>query len=63
MSLIYEPVEDSYLLQEVLKKEIPLLLKQNSNLTFLEIGCGSGIQLQTAKKLGVKNIIRLFLLN
>jgi len=54
MSLIYEPAEDSYLLCHVLEKELPLLLKQNPNLKFLEIGVGSGIQLETAKEIGVK---------
>ncbi len=54
MTLIYSPEEDSYLLQEVLKKEIPILLKKNSNLKFLEVGIGSGIQLQTMKKLRIK---------
>jgi len=52
MSLIYSPEEDSYLLQEVLEKEIPALLKENLN--FLEIGIGSGIQLKTAEKLDIK---------
>lgn len=56
MSEFYEPAEDSYLLRDVLKKEIPKILKKNSNLIFLEIGSGSGIQLQTAKEIGVKNI-------
>lgn len=56
MSLIYEPAEDSYLMQEVLNKQLPLLLKENSDLSLLEIGIGSGIQLQTAKKLKLKNI-------
>lgn len=54
MSEIYSPEEDSYLLSEVLKKELPKLLKENPNITFLEIGCGSGIQLQTALNVGVK---------
>lgn len=56
MNSIYQPAEDSYLMQDILKKEIPKLLKQNSKLKVLEIGCGSGIQLQTLKKLKVKNI-------
>lgn len=54
--MIYFPQEDSYLVSEVLKKQIPRLLVNNLNLKFLEIGCGSGIQLCTAKELGVKNI-------
>lgn len=54
MSLIYEPEEDSYFLSEVLTEAIPKILKQNSNLKFLEIGCGSGVNLQTALKAGIK---------
>tara|TARA_Y100000034_G_scaffold136933_1_gene217297 strand:- start:3724 stop:4257 length:534 start_codon:yes stop_codon:yes gene_type:complete len=54
MSEIYSPLDDSFLLSEVLKKQIPKLLTKN--LKFLEIGSGSGIQLETAKNLGVKNI-------
>lgn len=52
--MIYQPAEDSYLLSEILKKHLPILLKKNQNLTFLEIGAGSGIQLQTALDSGVK---------
>src|SRR3990167_8619190 len=54
MAEIYIPDEDSYLLSEVLRKQIPKLLANNKNLKFLEIGCGSGIQLQTAFDSGVK---------
>lgn len=54
MSSIYEPAEDSYLLSEILKKDIPQLIKKNSELKFLEIGVGSSIQLETALKSGVK---------
>ena len=53
MSLIYPPKEDSYLLQEVLKEEIPKRLNENNNLKILEVGSGSGIQLETVKNLGV----------
>ena len=53
-SEIYVPAEDSYLMSNVLKKEIPKLIKQNPDLKFLEIGCGSGIQLETAFSSGVK---------
>jgi len=52
MSEIYQPAEDSYLMQKVLKKYI-----KNPNLKILEIGCGSGIQLETLENLGIKNII------
>jgi release factor glutamine methyltransferase len=50
---IYEPAEDSYLMVETLKEEIPKLLKKNPELKLLEIGIGSGINLETAKKAGV----------
>lgn len=52
MSLIYEPAEDSYLMQEVLEKEL-----LNKNIKILEIGCGSGILLEVLKKLGINNIL------
>ena len=54
MPSIYLPAEDSYLLEKILKKEIPKLLKKNSHLQFLEIGSGSGIILETAKSSGIK---------
>ena len=54
MPQIYEPAEDSYLMSEALKREIPKLLKKNSSLKLLEVGCGSGINLQTALNAGVK---------
>ncbi len=54
MSEIYEPAEDSYLMSETLVFELPKLLRKNSDLKFLEIGCGSGINLQAAENSGVK---------
>ena len=54
MTEIYPPSEDSFFLTNLLKKEIPELLKKNSELTFLEIGAGSGIHLETAFKSGIK---------
>ena len=56
---IYEPAEDSYLMSDVLKKELKKLLIVNSELKLLEIGVGSGINLDVALKVGVnrKNII------
>ncbi|MFH1889461.1 MAG: HemK2/MTQ2 family protein methyltransferase [Nanoarchaeota archaeon] len=54
MPNIYQPAEDSFLLAEVLKKKLPLLVKKNLDLKFLEIGCGSGVLLQETLKLGVK---------
>lgn len=53
-SSIYKPEEDSYLMSRILKEKLPELLKKNPNLNFLEIGAGSGIHLETAKKSGVK---------
>jgi release factor glutamine methyltransferase len=59
MPSIYEPAEDSFLMAKTLKEQIPKLLNKNPNLKFLEVGCGSGINLETAEKAGVKinNII------
>jgi len=54
--MTYQPAEDSYLMQRILKEQIPELLKQNPELKFLEIGAGSGIHLETARNLGIKNI-------
>ena len=54
MSEIYEPAEDSYLMSKTLKEIIPKLLKENPNIKFLEVGSGSGILLETAKELGIK---------
>jgi release factor glutamine methyltransferase len=51
MSQVYSPEEDSYLMQKTLEKNI-----KNKNLNVLEIGIGSGIQLKTLKKLGIKNL-------
>jgi len=51
---LYQPSEDSYLLSSVLKKELLKLLNKNPNLKFLEIGCGRGIQIETAFSAGVK---------
>jgi release factor glutamine methyltransferase len=53
--MIYLPREDSYLMSRILKEKIPDMLKKNPDLKFLEIGVGSGIHLQTALNLGVKN--------
>lgn len=51
---IYSPEEDSFLMSENLEKEIPKLLSKNPNIKFLEVGCGSGINLQIALKSGIK---------
>jgi len=54
MSKIYEPAEDSYLMSNILKREIPKLLEKNPNLKALEVGAGSGIQLEVLFSLGTK---------
>lgn len=54
--MIYKPAEDSFLMSKILKEKIPELLEKNPDLKFLEIGAGSGINLQTAKNSGIKNI-------
>ncbi len=54
MNQIYSPEEDSYLLSKIIEEKIPSMLKKNPDLKFLEIGCGSGIQLETALKCGIK---------
>ena len=51
---IYKPCEDSYLMSKVLEDAIPELLKSDANFKFLEIGSGSGINLETALKCGIK---------
>jgi release factor glutamine methyltransferase len=52
---VYEPAEDSYLLSETITKEIKKITKtRRSNIKFLEIGPGSGVQLETALKNGIK---------
>ncbi len=52
--MIYQPAEDSYLMQDILKKEIPPMLEKNPEIKVLEIGSGSGIHLETLFKLGLK---------
>lgn len=53
-SEIYEPSDDSYLLSNILAREIPNLLKKDKDTKLLEIGAGSGINLQAAEKAGIK---------
>jgi release factor glutamine methyltransferase len=48
---IYEPEEDSYLLQEILKEKIKL--KDFKNKKILDMGSGSGIQTKTLVGLGI----------
>jgi len=54
MNEIYEPAEDSYLMSEALGAELPELLSKNPQLKLLEIGVGSGINLNIAKDAGIK---------
>ena len=53
-SEIYSPQEDSYFLAQILEEQIPKFLNQKPNLTFLEIGSGNGMHLETSLKLGIK---------
>jgi len=53
MSLIYAPAEDSYLFTEFLKENIK---DNDKNISFLDMGCGSGIIARTAKEIGIKDI-------
>jgi len=52
--MVYQPAEDSYLMSRILKEQVPDLIRQNSDLKFLEIGAGSGIHLETASSSGIK---------
>jgi HemK-related putative methylase len=52
--MVYIPAEDSFLMSRILKDNLPELLNKNPDLKFLEIGAGSGIHLETAKKSGIK---------
>lgn len=53
-SSIYIPAEDSFLMSNSLKKYLPKLIKKNHKLKCLEMGVGSGINLGTLNKLGIK---------
>lgn len=52
--MVYKPAEDSYLISEILKREIPKLVNKTPKLRILEIGAGSGVHLETLFQLGVK---------
>jgi len=54
MPLIYQPAEDSYLLQESL---ISFLDGKKKSISILDMGSGSGIQAKTCKKFKFKNIL------
>jgi release factor glutamine methyltransferase len=45
---IYSPDDDSFLLSDIVKKEIKKLIINTSNLKILDMGSGSGIQAKTA---------------
>lgn len=51
---MYEPSDDSFLLAKTITEKIPELIKKNPNLRVLEIGIGSGIQLEALEKSGIK---------
>ena len=46
MKEVYKPAEDSYFFSEFLKKFFSNL--KNKNITYLDMGCGSGILSETA---------------
>lgn len=52
--IIYEPSDDSYLLQKTLEK---FLEKNNKNIKILDLGSGSGIQALTCRELGFNKIL------
>jgi len=54
MSEIYQPAEDSYLLQKCLTS---FLKGKSKPISILDMGSGSGIQARTCKKLKFKNIL------
>ena len=57
---IYTPSDDSYLLSETLEEYVPQI-DDYKNKRYLEVGCGSGIQLETLKDIGInrENIFSL----
>ena len=54
MSDIYNESDDSYLMYYFLLKRVPELVRKKPSLVVLEIGSGSGIQLQALLKSGIK---------
>lgn len=53
MGEIYSPAEDSFLLSAVIKDELPKILKKDKEIKVLEIGAGSGIQLEALASIGI----------
>jgi len=54
VKMIYQPSDDSYLLQSTLKK---FLKDKKKTINILDMGSGSGIQAETCQKLKFKNIL------
>jgi release factor glutamine methyltransferase len=54
MSLIYEPAEDSFMLMNFLDDYLEEL--KDKNISFLDMGTGSGILAETARESGIKTI-------
>lgn len=52
---IYKPSDDSFFFAQFLKDYF--LKLKNKNISYLDIGAGSGILAETAKKSGIKNIL------
>ncbi len=52
--MIYEPAEDSFMLMGFLDDYLEDL--EDKNISYLDLGTGSGILAETAKEAGVKNI-------
>lgn len=58
--MIYEPAEDSYLLEKTLRKFLKNKLKNkeiNKKIKIFDLGSGSGILALSCKKLGFNNIL------
>ncbi|MGV8152336.1 MAG: HemK2/MTQ2 family protein methyltransferase [Candidatus Nanoarchaeia archaeon] len=55
--MIYQPEQDSYLMQEAVKNH--LKDQTNKNLKILDMGCGSGVQAQTCIDEGFDNVLAL----
>lgn len=51
---IYSPEEDSYLMSEFFGKIIPIWINENPDMSFFEVGAGSGINLKSIFDAGVK---------
>ena len=52
--MIYQPAEDSYLLEDVVKN---FLKNKDKNIEILDMGSGSGIQAQACVDLGFDNVL------